>query len=90
MWKGTNQIRKGTYQTWKGMWKGMWRRNLILCATITHLCKIMAMISNNVIPDKNRSTIITLSPIPETYPEEAVGTTSEAVELLISGIMDTD
>lgn len=57
---------------------------------MAQLHKITAMISNNTIPDKNTRAIITLPPISENYPEGAVGTTAEAVKLLIDGIMDTD
>ena len=37
-----------------------------------------AKISNNEIPDKNTSTMIIISLIPETYPEEGVGTTKKS------------
>lgn len=45
------------------------------------------MISNNAIPDNNTSMTTTLSPIHETYPEEAVGTTAEAANVLIGSII---
>ena len=48
-----------------------------------------AMIFNNVIPVKNTSTKTILSLIPETYPEEAIGTTTEAAKVTIDGIMNT-
>ena len=54
-----------------------------------NLRKMIAKISNNSIPEKNTSTMTTLSPIPETCPEETVGTKAEAVEVIRCGIIDT-
>lgn len=51
---------------------------------------MMAIISNNAIPDKNMSTMMTLSLISEIYFKEAVETTAEAVKVLIGGMMDID
>lgn len=55
-----------------------------------NLRKMTVVISKNAIPDNNTIKMMTLSPIPETYPEEAVGTTAEVVKVLIGGIIDTD